>query len=167
MPVNCLQCLKTYSCHYLLCCYWVDITNMDVLEWEGTHQICFWKEGLSLCKQTYQTGTLVLGWCRGCHTWNHLAGGLWLVWPGQEVNLSFAQSWDVLGRYTFLCLKLTLPWLVWLSGLSAGLRTTGSLVWFPVRAPAWVVGRVPSWGRVRGNHTLMFLSLPSCLSRNK
>ena len=29
-----------------------------------------------------------------------------------------------------------LPWLVWLSGLSAGLRTKGSLVRFPVRAHA-------------------------------
>ena len=64
-----------------------------------------------------------------------------------------------------------LPWLVWLSGLSAGLRTTVSLVRFPVRAHAWVVGQVPSRGRVRGNHTLMFLfplppSLP-LLSKNK
>ena len=29
-------------------------------------------------------------------------------------------------------------WLVWLSGLSASLRTKGSLVQFPVRAHAWV-----------------------------
>ena len=49
------------------------------------------------------------------------------------------------------------PWLVWLSGLSAGLRTERSPVQFPVRAHAWVVGRVPSWGHVRGNR-LMFLS---------
>ena len=33
------------------------------------------------------------------------------------------------------------PWLVWLSGLSAGLRTKGPLVWFPVRAGAWVACR--------------------------
>ena len=32
------------------------------------------------------------------------------------------------------------PWLVWLSGLSARLRTKGSLVRFPVRAHAWVAG---------------------------
>ena len=64
-----------------------------------------------------------------------------------------------------------LPWLVRLSGLSAGLRTKGSLVRFPVRAHAWVVGQVPSSGCVRSNHTLMFLSLsfsfPSPLSKNK
>ena len=38
------------------------------------------------------------------------------------------------------------PWLVWLSGLSAGLWTKGSLVRFPVRAHAWVAGQIPSWG---------------------
>ena len=48
---------------------------------------------------------------------------------------------------------------MWLSGLSAGLRTKGLPVQFPVRAQAWIAGRVPSWGHVRGNHTLMFLSL--------
>ena len=50
------------------------------------------------------------------------------------------------------------PWLVWLSGLSAGLQTKGSWVQFPVRAHAWVVGQVPSRGHMRDNHTLMFLS---------
>ena len=63
------------------------------------------------------------------------------------------------------------PWLVWLSGLSARLQTKGSLVQFPVRAHSWVVGHVPSRGHVRGNHTLMFLSLSflftSPLSKNK
>ena len=42
---------------------------------------------------------------------------------------------------------------------------------FPVRAHAWVAGQVPSRGCMRGNHTLMFLSLsPSlslCLKINK
>ena len=42
------------------------------------------------------------------------------------------------------------PWLVWLRVLSAGLRTKGSPVQFPVRAHAWVVGQVPSIGCVRG-----------------
>ena len=46
-----------------------------------------------------------------------------------------------------------------------------SLVRFPVRAHAWVVGQVPSRECVKGNHTLMFLSLsfsslPSSLSKN-
>ena len=55
-------------------------------------------------------------------------------------------------------------WLVWLSGLSTSLRTEGSPVWFPVRAHFWVAGQVPSRGWVRGNHTLMFLSLALFLS---
>ena len=65
---------------------------------------------------------------------------------------------------------------MWLSGLSARLQTKGSLVRFPVRAHAWVVGQVSSvcvcgGGVLRRNHTLMFLSLsfsfPSPLSKNK
>ena len=47
----------------------------------------------------------------------------------------------------------------WISGLSAGLRTKGLLVRFPVRARAWVSGKVPSRRHMRDNHTLMFLSL--------
>ena len=35
------------------------------------------------------------------------------------------------------------PWLVWLSGLSAGLFIKGLPVPFPVRAHAWVAGQVP------------------------
>ena len=50
-------------------------------------------------------------------------------------------------------------WLVWLSGLSAGLRTKGSPVRSPVRAHAWVAGQVPGGRHVTGNHTWMFLSL--------
>ena len=67
---------------------------------------------------------------------------------------------------------LVLPWLVWLSGLSARLQSKGSPVQFPVRAPAWVVGQVPRRECARDNHTLMmFLSLsfsfPSPLSLKK
>ena len=51
------------------------------------------------------------------------------------------------------------PWLVWLSGLSAGLTVKELPVGFPVRAHAWVVGQAPSRGRARGSHTRMFLSL--------
>ena len=62
-------------------------------------------------------------------------------------------------------------WLVWLSGLSAGLWTKGLQVRFRVRAHAWVVGQAPRRGCERGNYTLMFLSrsfsLPSPLSKNK
>ena len=45
---------------------------------------------------------------------------------------------------------------MWLSGLSAGLRTERSPVQFQVRAYAWVTGQIPSVGRVRGNG-LMYL----------
>ena len=45
-----------------------------------------------------------------------------------------------------------------------GLQSKGSQVQFPVRAHAWVVGQVLSGGHVRGNHTLMFLSLSFSLS---
>ena len=55
--------------------------------------------------------------------------------------------------------------------IQCGLRTKGSPVQFPVRAHAWAAGQVPSRGRVRSNHTLMFLSLSfsfsSPLSKNK
>ena len=54
---------------------------------------------------------------------------------------------------------IVLPWLLWRNGLSASLRTTkGSPVRFPVRAHAWVAGRVPSRGRGRGN----YVYLPHC-----
>ena len=52
------------------------------------------------------------------------------------------------------------PWLVCFSGFSAGLWTTGLLVQFPVRVHAWVAGQAPNRGLTRGNHTLLFLSLP-------
>ena len=53
---------------------------------------------------------------------------------------------------------LTEPWLVWLSGLSAGLQIKGSPVQVPVRAHAWVAGQVPSRRCTRGNH--MDVSVP-------
>ena len=56
------------------------------------------------------------------------------------------------------------PWLVWLSGLSTGLRTKGSPVRFPGGAHVWVVGQAPSRGHTRGSHTLMFPSLSSSFS---
>ena len=60
-----------------------------------------------------------------------------------------------------------MPWLVWISGLSACLQTKGLLVGFPVRAHAWAVGQVPSAGHARGNHTLKLLSLSLTLKINK
>ena len=69
----------------------------------------------------------------------------------------------------------SLPWLVWLSGLSTGLHTKRVPVRFPyrahslsVRAPAWIAGQVPSWGRARGNQLASLshidVSLPLFLS---
>ena len=60
------------------------------------------------------------------------------------------------------------PWLVWLSGLSASLRTKGLLVRFPVRALAWVVGQAPGGGaHERQPHIDVSLpfSLPSLFSK--
>ena len=42
--------------------------------------------------------------------------------------------------------------------LSAGLRTKGSPVQFPVDTHAWGVSQVPSRGHERDNHTLKFPS---------
>ena len=64
-----------------------------------------------------------------------------------------------------------MPWLVWLSGLSASLQTKGSPVRFPVRTHTWVAGQAPSWGGVGGSYALVFLSLsfflPPPLPKNK
>ena len=65
-----------------------------------------------------------------------------------------------------------LSWLVWLSELSAGLQTKVSLDRLPVRAHAWVVSQVPSWGaHERQPHTdgslLYSPSLPLSLKINK
>ena len=57
------------------------------------------------------------------------------------------------------------PWLIWLNGLSAGLRTKALPVQFPVRAHVWVAGHVPSMG-----YTLMrqpYIDVSLLLSKNK
>ena len=111
---------------------------------------------------------------------------------------------NIKNEYSYFCLKnkrLTIvifniginrikntlkPWLVWLSGLSTGLQSKRSLVLFPIRAHAWVAGKVCSWvftwGHVRSSQSMFvshvdvclthwFLSLPiflpSPLSKNK
>ena len=51
------------------------------------------------------------------------------------------------------------PWLVWPSGTSASLQIKDLPVQFPVRACACIASQVSSRGHMRGNHTLMFLSL--------
>ena len=86
------------------------------------------------------------------------------------------QQWNIIQtdcyKNQLIILNLLLQcWLVWLSGLSVGLWSKGSPVWFLVRAHAWTAGQVPSWGRTRDNHTLMFFSLsfsfPFSLKINK
>ena len=54
-------------------------------------------------------------------------------------------------------IKILQPWLVWLSGLSAGLQTERLPVRFPVRAHAWVVGQVR--GHARGNQLMYLLHI--------
>ena len=72
-----------------------------------------------------------------------------------RLNYQLSSQATKMSNSFILKVLLITPWLVWLSGLSAGLWTKGSLVQFPVR----VAGQVPSRGHSRGNHTLMFLSL--------
>ena len=69
-------------------------------------------------------------------------------------NTEFNQPGSALSEFIR---NLNQPWLVWLSGLSIGLWIEGSPVQFLVRAHAWVVGQVTSWGCARGNQW-MYLS---------
>ena len=99
----------------------------------------------------------------------------WLQWwyrnKHNEVDM-FSPAW--LPKKSTLTFRYFLkiinhPWLIRLalSGLSAGLRTKGLPVGFPVRDHAWVAGQIPSRGCTRGNHTLMFLPLFPSLKINK
>ena len=74
------------------------------------------------------------------------------------------RSPDMLQREKERLLKMEPePRMVWLNGLSTGLRSKRSLVWFSARAHACVVGQIPGWGYTRGNRciycTSMFLLL--------
>ena len=83
-----------------------------------------------------------------------------LFWSFFACCWSSSYAW-----WSLIIFNKELPlWLVWLSGVRAGLWTQRSLVPLPVRTHAWVVGQVPGGGRMRGNHTLMFLSLSFSLS---
>ena len=46
----------------------------------------------------------------------------------------------------FLRRTWTVPWLVWLSWLGVIPQSEGLLVWFPLRAYAYIVGLLPGWG---------------------
>ena len=95
----------------------------------------------------------------GTKTWNR--GTLLLGVARVEGRKPLEMSWimKLKGSEHFKKLLKNSTLLMWLSGLSAGLPTKGSLVQFPVRAHALVVGQVPSRGGSRGNHTLMSPSL--------
>ena len=95
-------------------------------------------------------------------------------WRSSKDSFYLPAQWRKKTRSTLrnqnLCLALAAVAL-WLRGLSASLRTKGSLVWFPVRAHAWVAGQVPRRGWVRGNHIDVSLpfspSLPLSLKISK
>ena len=112
-----------------------------------------------------QTSHAVWNWLRPCPP-------LYLTLPSVEKRVFLwkylcpLETWwhrkVPFGRQAFkVCILLS--WQVWLRGLSTSLQTKGLLVQFPVRAHNWVVGQAPSGGHMRGNHTLMFLSLSSSL----
>ena len=76
-----------------------------------------------------------------------------------EKNVCVKNSYTIFNSVvTIIYWRVTLcPWLVWLSGLGIILQTKKLLVWFPVRAHAWVASQIPDWGHARGNCS-MFLS---------
>ena len=76
----------------------------------------------------------------------------------QFVAASDVSITGVYGRDQDVHQDQLLPWMVWLSGLSASLWTKRSSVRFLVRAHPRVAGQVPGWGHVRGNRS-MFLSV--------
>ena len=85
-------------------------------------------------------------------------GTIWLALSNRKYNAGHYVLFKICSSYIKKKMKKQL-WLVWLSGLSMGLWTKGPPTGFPVRAHAWVVGQVSSRGQLRGNNTLMFLSL--------
>ena len=107
--------------------------------------------------------------------WTILSGIRWLGRrPGKRDQGE--AGWEGVRVKTALKILREEPWLLWLSGLSAGLWTKRSLVWFPVRARALVVGQVPSLRHARGNWSMNLshidISLPLFLppfplSKNK
>ena len=124
---------------------------------------CFLKL-VSLCMMTYLSQVLLDTDClRLCHVKTLFSACSYVSFP--------------ITKWLYIFKVNNMPWLVRLSGFSAGLRTESLLVHFPVRAHAWVAGQVPRWGSVWEatnrcfSQTFMFLSLsfsvPSPLSKNK
>ena len=69
-----------------------------------------------------------------------------IIWMDEDLLFMDEQRKWFLGMEPTPDKDAVKPWLVWHSGLRAGLRTNGSLVQFPVRAHVWVVGQVPPVG---------------------
>ena len=94
---------------------------------------------------------------------------LWIFGRNITEMMSYSSQLSYTRRHMMKLLYILknisyLPWLVWLSGLSTGLRIQRSLVQFPVRAHAWVAGQVPGWEHLRGSLWMfllyVYVSLP-------
>ena len=152
---------------------------MDHLGWGRCSTADYDLESGRKPMRLWQTSTDLPSWLqeKAHHLHNDGAEVGGLPFPHKPATGKFLQAQTIVPATFFgprcKCKGNSHPWLVWLSGLSAGLKTKGSLVRFPVRAHAWVSGQVPNRGCVRGNHTLIFLflspsfPLPSPLSKNK
>ena len=90
----------------------------------------------------------------------HLKFKITILCLSHGVMNNYAKCWKQGTEYLQLwriSVKLALAGIA--QCIECGLQRKGSPVQFPVRAHAWIVGQVPSGGHMRGNHTLMFLSL--------
>ena len=86
----------------------------------------------------------------------HMAFCVWLI----SFSTMFSRFFCVVALISILFKKILMsPWPVWLSWLGIIPQKERSLVWFPVRAHAWVVGSEPGQGTYK--RQLMYVSL-SC-----
>ena len=152
------------------------VVNLQTKHWLGEHIVN---------RQTKILSEVCLGWGDGkwnwTHTHSHRVQALGMEFQSEErgavrtthlwflsLTRTTPEVWNSC-RSTELLTRLKMEnqkpadssWetkqFTWLSGLSAGLRSKGLLIWFPVRARAWVAGQGPSWVPMRGNHTLTCL----------
>ena len=102
---------------------------------------------------------------------DQLSGFLPQTIPVLASKVPCPSVWSHRDRRSYVPWEVHVPWLVWLRGLTASLRTEGSQVRSAGGAHALAVGQAPSRGPLRGNYTWMFLSLSfslsSPLSKNK
>ena len=69
-------------------------------------------------------------------------------------SIPFKIFTKVIGNCACSKMITIMPWPAWLSWLNVVPPSERLLVRFPVRAHAWVVGQVPSYGCARGNQSL-------------